>query len=1004
MAAQPGQREVRKTVTILRCDVTGSTALGEQLDPEAMRRVQSRFFEEMAAVVERHGGIVEKFIGDAVMAVFGIPTVHEDDALRAARTAVEMRERLSALNEELERERGVRLEVRTGLTTGEVVAGDAAAGQAFVTGDAANVAARLEQAAAPGEILVGEPTYRLIVAAVEVEPLAPLAVKGKAEPLTVYRLVRILPGAEPIPRRLETRMVGRDRELNELRSAYARSVEERACELVTLLGEAGIGKSRLSEELAQTLRGEASILRGRCLPYGEGITYWPLVEIVRDAGGDSRARLVRLLQDEPDAELVAARVATAVGFEEASAGTEEIFWATRKLLEALARERPVVVLIEDLQWAEPTFLDLLEHVAYLSRSAPLLLLCIARSELLETRPGWPGRRLSLEPLSAEESDELVLELGGRAVDESARARITSTAAGNPLFLEQMLAMTDGDAAELAVPPTIQALLAARLDQLGAEERKAVECAAIVGQEFWSGAVRELSRADSGRALLELVRQELIEPHDSVFAGEDAYRFGHILVRDAAYDAIPKEVRADLHERLALWLERKDEQRETRHDEIVGYHLEQAYRCREELGPLDEAGRALARRAAERLALAGKRALARDDPAAAANLLGRAVASLPPEDPARAGLLASLGAALRLTGKLEDALNAARAAIEHAEGAGDQRVRARATVAEARVRLSLNPTTVDSARAQAEEAIRVLESLGDDAGLASAWLLVGDIHNWLQEMAAMEQAHERALAHARRAGAARTEAEALSWIGLAVFMGPTPVPAAIARLEKILAEAHGPLVEAHALLNLGGLRAMNGEIELGRRQYVRADEIYRELGMRLWAAATVNVTGQIELIAGDPERAETVVRRGYEELAEMGERGYLSTAAALLARAICLQRRYEEAERFVEISEETSGVEDRMNDVLCAGVRARIAAERGELDEAQTFAKKAVATAAEGDAVWLHGEALLDLTQVLALAGRPEEPLHAARQALRLFEEKGDRVSAAKARALLESAD
>jgi class 3 adenylate cyclase len=419
VTAPPHPRDVRKTVTILRSDVTGSTSLGEQLDPEALRSVMNRLFDEMQGVVESHGGTVEKFIGDAVMAVFGVPQAHEDDALRAVRAAAEMRERLYTLNDELERHRGVRLALRTGITTGEVVAGDPATRQTFVTGDPANVAARLEQSAEPGEILLGDPTYVLVSSAVDAQPVPLLQVKGKSEPLRAWRLVDVLPGAEPIPRRFDTPMVGRQADLAQLEDVFAAVKAEGACRLATVLGEPGIGKSRLANEFSSRITDEATVLRGRCLPYGAGITYWPLVEIVRTAArGETRAHILELVAGEPEAQLIADRVAAAVGAGHPG-GTEETFWATRKLVERLARDRPLVLIVDDLQWAEATFFDLLEHLTYLVRSAPLLLLCVARPELAEVRPNWPGLRLRLAPLSSDEARRLLDELAGSSVLDDA---------------------------------------------------------------------------------------------------------------------------------------------------------------------------------------------------------------------------------------------------------------------------------------------------------------------------------------------------------------------------------------------------------------------------------------------------------------------------------------------------------------------------------------------------------------------------------------------------------
>src|SRR6266511_2360719 len=415
--AEPGPSggtEVRKTVTIVFCDVVCSTAMGETLDPEAVRRVMARYFDRMRTVLERHGATVEKFIGDAVMAVFGIPEVREDDALRAVRAAAEMREGLRELNKELERDFGVELESRIGVNTGEVVTGTGAG--TLATGDAMNAAARLEQAAAPGEVLVGAVTYALVRDAVEAEPVPPISVRGKAEPVHAYRLA-VVTGAHGVARRFDTPMVGRERELRMLREALDRAVSDRACVLFTLLGTAGVGKSRLIEEFLAGRDG-VRVLRGRCLPYGDGITYWPVVEMLTQGAGlggvaspqETRERLLEVMPGERDSALVVDRLGQLLGLAGAEGVPDETHWAVRKLLEAMARQEPLVVDLDDLHFAEPALLDLVEHVSDWTRGAPILLVCSARHDLLDARPDWGGGKLNattiaLEPLSEEETEE-----------------------------------------------------------------------------------------------------------------------------------------------------------------------------------------------------------------------------------------------------------------------------------------------------------------------------------------------------------------------------------------------------------------------------------------------------------------------------------------------------------------------------------------------------------------------------------------------------------------------
>ena len=595
-------------MTVLFCDVAGSTSLGESVDPEALRAILARYFERIKEIVEGHGGTVEKFVGDAVMAVFGVPVLHEDDALRATRAAEEILQALPELG----------VEARIGVNTGEVVTGTE---ERLATGDAVNVAARLEKAAAPGTALLGSETARLLRGTVDVEPLPPLDLKGKSEPVAAFRLLAIHDEAE---RRLDTPLVGRERELRGLREAFARAVADSSCQMFTVLGPPGVGKSRLAAEFFT--RVEALVLRGRCVSYGEGITYWPVIEIVTQLG-------------ELPAGEAGAPLRSLVGESEDATSADEIAWAFRRLLEEQARKQPVVCILDDIHWGEEKFLDLVEHVADLSRDAPILLLCLARPELLDRRAGWGGGKWNattalLEPLDAAETDRLLDALGGAEGD--LRRRIAAAAEGNPLYLEEMVALVrESGPGDVAVPPTIQALLAARLDQLEPGERSVLERGSVVGRVFHVSAIQALDGREPelpGR-LVSLVRKDLVRPEATWRPGDEAFRFRHILIRDAAYDALPKAVRADFHERIAAWLEGHSDLGEV--DEIVGHHLEQAARYKRELGRPDPA---LAGRAGERLAAAGRRALWRGDHIAAAGLLGAR------DRPAAAGAAARLSRA------------------------------------------------------------------------------------------------------------------------------------------------------------------------------------------------------------------------------------------------------------------------------------------------------------------------------------------------------------------------
>jgi class 3 adenylate cyclase/predicted ATPase len=979
-AAAPARaKEQRKTVTVLFCDLTGSTELGEKLDPETLRALLARYFERMKGIVESHGGSVEKFIGDAVMAVFGVPVVHEDDALRAVRAAVEMREAFPELG----------VEGRIGVTTGEVVTGTE---ERLATGDAVNVAARLEQAAQPGEILIGDETYRLTRDAVEVEEVEPLQLKGKAEPVEAHRLLSLRSEALAIERHLEAPMVGRSDELDLLTRAYERSMRERACHLFTILGPAGVGKSRLAAEFLASL-GDAVVVRGRCLPYGEGITYWPVVEIVK-----------QLPEAELD-ELAAQTIRGLTSDEQLVTSSEEIAWAFRKLLEAVAGTRPLVCVFDDVHWGEETFLDLVEHVADLSRDAPILLLCMARPDLLDRRTGWGGGKVNattvlLEPLAPEETERLIESLA--EVDEGLRERIREASEGNPLFVEEMVAMLreslDG---EVAVPPTIQALLAARLDQLEPHEREVLQCGSVEGRVFHRGAVQALAPEEPQvmAQLTALVRKELVRPDKPQLPGEDAFRFRHLLIRDAAYDALPKATRAELHERFADWLEEHGATL-VELDEILGHHLEQAYRYWAELGPVDERARAVGQRAAERLAEAGHRALARADMPAAVNLLDRAEALVPVDDLRRLEWAIDLSASLIEVGELARAEALLEEATKAARAAGDQRLECRASVQRAFLRVHTDPEgSTDEARREAERAISVFEELCDELELARAWQLASHVEFFEGAIATSEAMLERALVHARGAGDAREEARILRWLASSALWGPVPVEEGIRRCEEILEHTRGnSLVQANCHIRLAGLEGMRGRFSEARARVAQARAILTEFGLTYFLAHSRDVAALVETLAGNPAGAEAELRASYEELRDMGEKTFLAENAAQLAQALYAQGRYDEADRFVRVSEEASS--GRARKAYWGPVRAKLLARRGEATAAEALARESVAIWAERDDLLWHGYALMDLAEVLRLAARGNEAVPVVEDAVELFERKGIIPAAEAARAQL----
>jgi class 3 adenylate cyclase/tetratricopeptide (TPR) repeat protein len=986
--------EARKVVTVVFCDVSGSTSLGEQLDPEALRRVMSRYFDVMQAAVERHGGVVEKFIGDAVMAVFGIPKLHEDDALRAVRAAVDMRESLTSVNDEF----GVRLQTRIGLNTGEVVAGDPSTGQRLVTGDAVNVAARLEQGATPGQILLGVPTYRLVRHVVDAQPVDPLEVKGKTEAVGAYLLASVEAGFPRVIRRLDTPFAGRGKELELLRLELDRTIEEHACRLVTILGPAGIGKSRLVEELLR-VSGEASrALVGRCLPYGDGITYWPLVEIMRQLGGtDVRSATRHLVQGEEYADLIAERVAAATGQAESAGATEETFWAVRKLFEALARRQPVIVVLDDLHWAEPTFLDLVEYLVAFSSGASMLFVCTARPELLDVRATWTAprpnaRSLLLGPLAEDDAESLIDHLvESSKLSGTTRREVLAKSEGNPLFVEQMVALRAerGDG-ELEAPPTIQALLAARIDLLEEDERTVIALASVEGRLFHRGAIVELApkrvRPAVSKHLLALVRKELIHPDRAEFPGEDAFRFSHILIRDAAYGALPKELRAELHERFSGWLVRMTEGYAHEYEEIVGYHLERAHRYRGEIGQRAAAA-SVGASAGKVLASSGLRALARSDMPAARGLLERAVSLLPEEDPLRDDCRLALGDTLHEVGEFERGLEVLEGLTGDAERLGDVRMHWRARLRAAWPRLLTRELPTAEAARLAHEGIAALTPLGDDEGLALAWEVAAQERNLVGDNAGLEAAMRNANLHARRAGNVRLVTHSAFWLGLCSFYGNDSVSEAGAACELLLAQAETPIQRANARLWLGAVVALGGDLE-GLIAVRDARATYLEFGLRQVHSGTAIAESDLELLAGDPSTAEHTARDAISALAEMGEKTYRSTLLLHLAHALIEQERHEEAEHALRQTEALIAPGEDLHASLILALQGVLALERGSPTEAERLARETLVHAeSSGTPHWTARSRVIVAT-VLEGVGLADEAREAAQGALHLYRRKG----------------
>jgi DNA-binding SARP family transcriptional activator len=966
-AAAEALAPARRRVTLVFADVSAGEG-----DPEALYARTRGFLSAATGAVERHGGRIERLGSDQVVAVFGLPAAHEDDALRAVRAAVEMR---------AAGRRDEGLEVQSAVETGEVLVVEDA-----VSGDVVVRSKRLARSAAPGDVLVGPQTLRLVRDAVKVK-------RGSVG--GAVRLEEVQADAPAITRRFDAPMVGREDELARLRGLYERVRDGNRCAVVTLIGEAGIGKTRLARELVTSIGDEARTLVGRCVSYGEGATYLPVADIVRSLGVESEERLHALLAGEEDAEAVGRRVAELVGLTESAGAVGEAFWAVRRLLEALARERPLIVVFDDVHWAEPTFLDLVEYLAEWSSEAPILVLCPARPDLLEARPGLAGAASSitsirLSPLGRSQTLELVDTLASEdELGPEARDRIVEAAEGNPLFAEQLYAYAAEEGGLEDVPPSVDALLRSRLDSLDQSERALLQRAAVVGREFRRDAVIALSPradlADIDARLQSLTWKGLVSPRLPTLADENAYRFHHVLVRDVAYAGTAKSVRSELHERCADWLDGRPQGL----DEVVGYHLEQAHRYRTELGARDRHVRSLAAEAGQRLGSAGVRALMRGDIPAAANLLGRATALLPSDDPRSLELTCELGIACRAAGESARAEQLLADTVQSAAAIRDRRLELRAEIELRLVRLHTRTEGApDKLLAFANEAIPTLESLDDDRSLGRAWFAIGYVEGCFYcRNARWEEAAERSRAHYRHAG--WSTALAMGQIAAALLYGPAPVDRGIRQCQELLAsEADERLGEAHVRLLMGGLEGLRGRFDVGHALIQQARGSYEELGQSVNARSCDSLDGLIAMLSGDPVEGELAFRRSFETAERVADWSSLAICAADLADALYGQGRLAEAQNLTLVSEEHAARDDLPAQFSWRAVRAKILARTDEFVQAETLAREAVDLVAETDALFQHGKLLVDLAEVLEISGQRRDAVAVTGEALALFRRKG----------------
>jgi class 3 adenylate cyclase/tetratricopeptide (TPR) repeat protein len=1025
-------RETRKTVTVLFCDIVGSTSLSERLDPESVRMIFSRYFQTARSVLEGHGGTVEKFIGDAVLAAFGVPVLREDDAARAVQAAIALRDAMEDLNTELDKLLGQRIAIRIGINTGEVVAGDPGGGQSFVSGDTVNVAARLEQAAAADEILVGDLTRTLARSTAEMEATEPLRLKGKGHEVRAWRVPRLQRDRMGAVGRAISPLTGRDAELGRLVSAFERAVAERRCRTVVLTGSPGVGKSRLVAELVEVLSGRALAVQGRCLAYGEGITYWPLAEAIRlgvgvtieDTVDQVRAKLAVSLMQDPARDAVTVILLGVLGLGHPAA-QEETSWAVRRLIEAVARGLPLVLILDDAQWAESTLLELVEHLRDWVKDAPILMIVLGHPELRRLcrrlLSGSVSESIHLEPLGSEDSRLLVERLGG-SLDAGLVTRVLAAAEGNPLFLEEILRMvaedesrtggsTDaeqsGPSAEFAMPATIQSLLAARIDRLESGEQAVLERAAVVGKQFFKAPVLGLSPPDVRQRLDEhldeLVARDLVVAETDTASPADSYRFSHLQIRDAAYRRLLKQERALLHERMAEWLEQSQPSAAAGdREDLLGYHLEQAHDYLAQLGRLDERGNLLGRRASAYRWASGRRAVARGDLPGAVTLLARASRGLPPDDPTRPQILLELCECHTALGNVPEAAAALLDVRNTPPGHSDPCLEGRADVMRCELRTLTDPHRLDTDVQVLGEAITRLSAGGDVGGMAHGHAVLGRVLAMLGRLAEAETELDRALLRSREAGDTARARQVLMHLPAVVLWGPVPVTAASGRLTdvlRILRARPGTLrVEAEVLSSLGVLEAMRGRITAANSLLDKSRALLADLGSEIGLCEIAASAGLVALLGDEPEVAERELRSAQAGYDARGLSAGLAHAAAWRSEALYRLGRWDEAADLAGVAQDTAGERSR-DAVAWKGVQAKIAARRGETGRAERLASEAVEVVEETDAIVDRADAALTLSFVHALCGRREESLSVGNRAAAFYDAKGHVVGSARARRL-----
>jgi class 3 adenylate cyclase/tetratricopeptide (TPR) repeat protein len=967
----------RKLATVLFVDLVDSSALVAASDPEIVRRRVNEYFDRVSHCIETHGGTVEKFAGDAVMAAFGIPQSHEDDAERAVRAALGIIESMRELD----------LEARIGVESGEVVTDDG--DSTFATGEAVNLAARLQQNAEPGQILVGPAAHRLSLGSIQVEEIGPVDVRGRAEPVWAWAAVSA-DGRAPA-RVAVTPLIGRDHELELLQNTFARAVRDRRAHLFTVYGEPGVGKTRLTNEFLASLEG-TTILSGRCLPYGESITYWPLAEMVKGAADiaddDPLDVAIEKLRQCCPADAVADLLGLATGVLEAVHGErsqQEISWAAREWAQLMAQTQPLILVFEDIHWAEEPLLELIEHMTDWVRDGSLLILCLSRPELLDIRSDWGGGRvratsIELEPLGEADSEQLIDALSetGDVSPETRRALLDKTG-GNPLFLEEVMltvAECGEEQAAAGIPDTLQALIAARIDRLDSVSKAMLQRASVIGRSFWAGALEHLSSGESVEEALEdlQLRDLVVQQSRSSLSNETAYRFKHVLIRDVAYASLTKSARANQHARFAQWLSERagDELLEIR-----AHHLDHAASL---LADLDGAPPAeLAQEAAATLQEAGRRSLAREANQAARNSLLRAVELEP--------TLERRYLAAKAAWRLDDLPAVARemeAVREEAVRTGDRVLEGKALTGIADVVLMREADPLRS-RELAEQALSALDD-SDPAGRFDALRVAWNSAYWVGHLSDAEHYLTEQLALACAAG--RKDLESIAVLTRAdTFWARLELDEARAQLQEAqqLAEESGTInSRGRVLLSWAKIYLLEGHLEQAEEAAQESVQLFSEAGA-VWAVArALNIAAWVSWGSGNIEKAEKQFRESIRLLKPIGDRATLCESQRGLAELLLERGRTEEAERFALEARETVGLRDATSRATTAASLAMVRAAQGRHEDAEELFRAAFDAIAGTDFRQIELEVLDRYAPFLRERGRDDEADRADERRAELF--------------------